>query len=179
VQDVHFPSVTFCNPRGQDTGKYVRSIFNNFAFLENETKAEIQNGTMKVNETGAEIQNTTMIMNNTMANIQNMTIFFNNTEAETQNMTMFMNNTEADIQNTTLFLNNTEAEIQNMTMQMNDTQEESPQNSTKLKSARLKEIFVPFLAVFSRISMSHKLFVWAMLVKLLNVEIPCNYNFTC
>jgi hypothetical protein len=29
-----FPAVTLCNPRGHDTGEYVRAIFNNFAFLE-------------------------------------------------------------------------------------------------------------------------------------------------
>jgi hypothetical protein len=34
VQEVNFPAVTLCNPRGHDTGEYVRAIFNNFAFLE-------------------------------------------------------------------------------------------------------------------------------------------------
>jgi hypothetical protein len=34
VQEVDFPSVTICNQRGHDAGEYVRSIFNNFAFLE-------------------------------------------------------------------------------------------------------------------------------------------------
>jgi hypothetical protein len=37
VQEVDFPSVTLCNPHGQDSGKYVRAIFNNFVFLEIET----------------------------------------------------------------------------------------------------------------------------------------------
>jgi hypothetical protein len=34
VQEVDFPAVTLCNPKGQDTGEYVRAIFNNFVFLE-------------------------------------------------------------------------------------------------------------------------------------------------
>jgi hypothetical protein len=33
VHEVDFPAVTFCNPRGHDTGEYVRSIFDNFDFL--------------------------------------------------------------------------------------------------------------------------------------------------
>jgi hypothetical protein len=34
VQDVDYPAVTLCNAKGHDTGEYVRSIFNNFVFLE-------------------------------------------------------------------------------------------------------------------------------------------------
>jgi hypothetical protein len=34
VQEVDYPAVTLCNPRGHDTGEYVRAIFNNFVFLE-------------------------------------------------------------------------------------------------------------------------------------------------
>jgi hypothetical protein len=34
VQEVDFPAVTLCNPKGQDTGEYVRAVFNNFVFLE-------------------------------------------------------------------------------------------------------------------------------------------------
>jgi hypothetical protein len=37
VQDVDYPAVTFCNAKGHDTGDYVRSIFNNFVFLEEQT----------------------------------------------------------------------------------------------------------------------------------------------
>jgi hypothetical protein len=37
VQEVDFPAVTFCNPRGLDVGEYVRAIFNNFMFLEKKT----------------------------------------------------------------------------------------------------------------------------------------------
>jgi hypothetical protein len=34
VQEVDFPAVTLCNPKGHDTGEYVRAVFNNFLFLE-------------------------------------------------------------------------------------------------------------------------------------------------
>lgn len=37
VQLVDFPALTLCNPRGHDVGEYVRSVFNNFDFLEKVT----------------------------------------------------------------------------------------------------------------------------------------------
>ena len=36
VTDVPFPSVTLCNEQGLDTGEYVRNVFNNLAFTEDE-----------------------------------------------------------------------------------------------------------------------------------------------
>ena len=36
VTDVPFPSVTLCNEQGLDTGEYVRNVFNNLAFAEDE-----------------------------------------------------------------------------------------------------------------------------------------------
>ncbi len=31
-----YPAITFCNPKGYDTGEYTRAVFNNFAFSEKE-----------------------------------------------------------------------------------------------------------------------------------------------
>ena len=36
MTDVPFPSVTLCNEQGLDTGEYVRNVFNNLAFTEDE-----------------------------------------------------------------------------------------------------------------------------------------------
>ena len=36
VTDVPFPSITLCNEQGLDTGEYVRNVFNNLAFAEDE-----------------------------------------------------------------------------------------------------------------------------------------------
>ena len=36
VTEVNFPAVTFCNPYGHDTGEYVRAVFNNFEFPEDD-----------------------------------------------------------------------------------------------------------------------------------------------
>jgi hypothetical protein len=43
VQEVDYPAVTLCNPRGHDTGEYVRAIFNNFVFLE-KRKTKLSDG---------------------------------------------------------------------------------------------------------------------------------------
>ncbi len=34
ITEVDYPALTFCNPDGYDTGEYVRTVFNNFAFKE-------------------------------------------------------------------------------------------------------------------------------------------------
>ena len=36
VTDIPFPAITLCNEQGLDTGEYVRNVFNNLAFTEDE-----------------------------------------------------------------------------------------------------------------------------------------------